>query len=879
MLGRVDGPRLLTDAERAQLIESLVALDGLTASDAAFDRRHVVEALATALGDRCSGDAINELADEVLAHPDVVDLGGSRAGSTRDVIRRADGRVVTAPEHRYSTLPMLALEEELKAAYRSGRAAAAGVVPAKLAAEVLAGARFVRLSEDQRHFVRALVTSGQRIQAGVGPAGTGKTTALEAAIACWHAAGYEVIGAAVGGTQTVVLGEETGVEARTVASVLARVRHLGTDATLGPHTVLLVDEASLLSTSDAAALVGAIRSSGATLRLVGDPAQHGAVAAGGFFRWIVEHHAGPQHRDGEQAEEGGGTERRADECPALVVNRRQAAPELAEVRLALAEYREGKITEALTRLERDGRITEAGSVEDAYDLLACAWYAEVLRRREDPSRAASPMTAQRNFDRRELNARARALLKADGTLVGPELVVNGIGFQVNDEVIARIPDRELRAPGARHDAWVRNGACGRVAGVGADELVVEFERWGTVTVPRSYLERERNGVHGGLQHAYALTSYAAQGETHAVAMPFLTDESCRAAGYVQASRGTHDLKAVVVRVHDLPRSADGHELPVLRDEATALQATARSLEHRDEKRFASEVDPHAARVADLARTHTLPELMRLVDEGTRLAPLHEEALARRTALVAHRAVAQPSQDILTHLGPRPAHGDSRNRWDLAVGTIAIWQEREHVRPDPQASGVVWALGERPDEPDGSGAYDLIASYVTAASPPATEAATAPSASSAEPREAAARRAKLASGIDEGGGSEEESSTRRGELVQAIDHDEREVATSEGSRDQGQSLNGELPREEHDDRRDGDECEVDSSSENDAPRDDEEESADDHDDERPRSVAGYLRNKKQADLEAEPWRHFDGSAPGSRAPELGHPSPRGPEISI
>jgi hypothetical protein len=39
---------------------------------------------------------------------------------------------------------------------------------------------------------------------------------------------------------------------------------------------------------------------------------------------------------------------------------------------------------------------------------------------------------------------------------------------------------------------VRNGACGRVVDVGEDELVVDFERWGTVTVPRSYLERERN---------------------------------------------------------------------------------------------------------------------------------------------------------------------------------------------------------------------------------------------------------------------------------------------------------------------------------------------------------------------------------------------------
>lgn len=70
------------------------------------------------------------------------------------------------------------------------------------------------------------------------------------------------------------------------------------------------------------------------------------------------------------------------------------------------------------------------------------------------------MTAEHHAERRELNLRARALLVADGTLTGPELCVAGLAFRAGDEVIARVPNRELRAEGANRNAYVRNGSLG-----------------------------------------------------------------------------------------------------------------------------------------------------------------------------------------------------------------------------------------------------------------------------------------------------------------------------------------------------------------------------------------------------------------------------------
>ena len=409
-------------------------------------------------------------------------------------------------------------------------------------------------SRAKRRFVFSLTSSGMRIQAGMGAAGSGKTTALEAAVACWQAGGYRVLGAAVGGTQAVVLSEETGVEGRTVASVLARYFDRGDFASIDARTVLLVDEASLVSTRDFVALTKATEETGAIFRLVGDPAQHSAVAAGGIFRYLTEHHP--------------------DETPTLTHLYRQQGPEMAEVRLANAEYREGRITEALERLRRDGRITEAESADEAYDLVVCAWYAERQKRVGEPERRWSAMTADHHFERRELNGRARALLTADGTLQGPELTVAGLSFRSGDEVIARVTERSLRAADARRDAYLRNGSLG---------TVVEVQEQGSSSISivgdgsRSHapdLERQISpGVVGGLQHAYTLTTHSAQGHTFAGASPLMSDASSVEGAYVGITRAQFDLQAVVIRGRDLSRPVADDALPVLRDETSALLVT------------------------------------------------------------------------------------------------------------------------------------------------------------------------------------------------------------------------------------------------------------------------------------------------------------------
>ena len=625
VLDRVDGPRLFTVEERVRRFRELLRSDGLTQNEAIFDRRHVVQCLSEIAGDRLSADAIDALADELITQPELVELRATRERSAKRVIRRGDGRVVKLPGERiYSTRSMLALEHRALAAYGRGREAGAGIVPAECTKYVLGTERFVRLSEEQRRFVESLSSSGMRIQAGVGAAGSGKTTALEAAVACWQAAGYRVLGATVGGTQAVVLSEETGVEGRTVASVLALYFNRGDLASIDAQTVLLVDEASLVSTRDFVALARATEEAGAILRLVGDPAQHSAVAAGGIFRYLAERHS--------------------DETPTLTHLYRQQGAEMAEVRLANAEYREGRITEALERLRRDGRITEAESADEAYDLLTCAWHAERKKRVTEPERRWSAMTAEHHFERRELNVRARALLAEDGTLSGPELTAAGLSFRSGDEVIARIADRSLRMEGAARDAYVRNGSFGTVVEVHEHGVVVDFERWGRVAVPLSYLERKVSaGIVGGLQHAYALTSHAAQGKTFAVAAPLVTDASSPEGVYVGITRGQSDLQAVAISRRDLSQPLTDDALPVLRDETSALIATERRLGKRRPEQLASELEVvqplHAGALAPTIQVEG-PMAEAFGGEPS------ERDIAVRPSRISERPAAHPIQELL-----------------------------------------------------------------------------------------------------------------------------------------------------------------------------------------------------------------------------------------
>ncbi len=125
----------------------------------------------------------------------------------------------------------------------------------------------------------------------VGPAGTGKTTALRPAVEQLRVLGRAVFGVAPSATAADVLSEETGVTADTIHKLLiehtlSRPPDHRYDLPVG--ATVIVDEAGMLPTDKLAELADLADTRGWRLALVGDPLQFSAVGRGGMFGLMVD---------------------------------------------------------------------------------------------------------------------------------------------------------------------------------------------------------------------------------------------------------------------------------------------------------------------------------------------------------------------------------------------------------------------------------------------------------------------------------------------------------------------------------------------------------------------------------------------------------------
>ncbi|HEV7722053.1 MAG TPA: AAA family ATPase, partial [Iamia sp.] len=75
-----------------------------------------------------------------------------------------------------------------------------------------------RLTPGQWDVVESVCSSGRAVEVVVGVAGSGKTTALDAATAALGRHGYRVLGASTSGQAARTLGDEAHIESRTITS-------------------------------------------------------------------------------------------------------------------------------------------------------------------------------------------------------------------------------------------------------------------------------------------------------------------------------------------------------------------------------------------------------------------------------------------------------------------------------------------------------------------------------------------------------------------------------------------------------------------------------------------------------------------------------------
>ena len=420
--------------------------------------------------------------------------------------QRADGTSVFRPSHAtvFTSSDLLAAEGRL---LDRGRSTTAPTVMPELIQHVGANPETGQvLGEDQLNALTAVVSSGRRIDVLVGPAGAGKTTAMNALRIAWerqHGPG-SVVGLAPSAAAAQVLADDLGIDTENTAKWLHDHRLHRT--AFRPGQLVIIDEASLAGTRSLDAITGHAEAVGAKVLLVGDWAQLAAVDAGGGFGMLVRDQSMP---------------------PELTNVRRFNQPWEADASLRL---RHGDTT-AIDTYSSHGRIHNGDSdamVDRAYQ----AWQSDV------DSGRRSVLIAQTATTVTALNTRARHHRIRTGQ-VDPSATVSlrdGTAASVGDEIITRRNNRRLTSG----RGWVKNGDRWTITATHQDGSISATHGNGGVAtrLPAEYVAEH-------VDLGYAITAHRAQGATvdtgNAIIEPGMTRETL----YVAMSRGRQANTAYV----------------------------------------------------------------------------------------------------------------------------------------------------------------------------------------------------------------------------------------------------------------------------------------------------------------------------------------------
>lgn len=637
---------VLPDDLRHRLLNDLVdPTGGLCAESSTFGRSDVMRAIAdwsivddggTRRKVLVSPVEVERLTARFCATDLVVEIDAAPS-----VIRRRDGSFVNdgQGEPTFTTIELLGVEASIVSSVEAGIGVGIGTVDPGGVEDAIGSAD--RLSIEQADLVRKWLTSGDRVQCAVGRAGTGKTTTMRVAAQAWTAAGFRVLGASVKGEAARLLADDAGIESETVAMLLGR-----SDAgqrILDARTVLIVDEASTIGDRDLLRLCDLATTTGAVLRLIGDPAQHGSVPAGGSFNELV-------HVFATQTAE------------LTTVHRLTDPGERRRAQLV----RDGQVSDAIDELEANGQLVLTTSEHDTHAAMLTRWHIERAAGR------SHPMVHGRNRERRILNTLAQQM-RVDDRIVDPTrhvTLADGRRLCVGDEVVARHGDRSIHPPDSR-DAWMRNGTTGVVTSVQTHDSSPDLDEIGIATAggmivcTRSTFDR----TNGGIDLAYAVTSYAVQGATNDVSTSAVTASTSRSELYVDITRGRHHNQLHGTR----PVSGDGdadleEHLPRL---ASELGPILRARLARSATRTALSADPTAPDAARHSRGRTLAGLLAAQRRGD-IGPESMKAIANAEAAVRRVAEHEPPPAIRTVLPDCPTSPHLAQQWQATVADVVVF---------------------------------------------------------------------------------------------------------------------------------------------------------------------------------------------------------------
>ena len=384
------------------------------------------------------------------------------------------------------------------------------------------------ISEEQIAAVHVATLSPRRVTVIEGTAGAGKSFTMEAVKETYQAAGYDVMGTALGWAAAKVLGESAKLEDENCRAIEGMVRSWlaaranGTDPFQRP-TLLIVDEAGMVGTMHMKTILEETARSRYPVKVVltGDSLQVVPVAAGNALEAIIEF---------------GGTQR------IDTIRRQRQASHRRAVR-QLSRRQAGAALHTFMHQECLHWCKDKDMLFNQVIQHYLSW------RMANPGKKSLVLTLS-NADVLELNHRLRLAFKKLGMLGDEEArlkVNNGIetfeaDFSVGDEVLLRANDRNMivyeidkNAPLDDPKAWkplrlgVFNRNSGRIVNVrrsrnpvGSWDITIDLsgDSPGRVVVnSETFRSPDKDGM--PMIHNYAGTIYGSQGQT--VSQVFLID--------------------------------------------------------------------------------------------------------------------------------------------------------------------------------------------------------------------------------------------------------------------------------------------------------------------------------------------------------------------
>ncbi|HEY5334303.1 MAG TPA: MobF family relaxase, partial [Solirubrobacterales bacterium] len=565
-----------------RMVDPAALAEALTSRASHFDRRDVIQAIADQLRAGAPAARAEELADAFLALDQIVAVGETAKGPrfTTDRIWEIEHRALAAADQM---------------AADTGHALADPIVVSR----VLATRSTIKT--DQRTMVERLTRGGEGLVVVVGEAGTGKSFATVAAAEAWAGSGIRLRVAAPTWRAAGVLRTE-GLEAISVARLLGELDR-GVEAGRDPlrrDSVLLIDEAGMVDSSSLARLIDHARRADAKLVLIGDPAQLGEIEAGGLFASIVS---------------------RTEPVPLDQVIRHEHDLDREGAR----RIREGHGAEAIEGYRSGERVTVSTDPQARREQMVADWWRS-YQEGED-----ALMVAKRNAEVAHLNSLAREVMKVEGQLGDREIQVVEASFAAGDRVITRVNDH--KAGIYNRERWRVESVDPEGRGLGLVGVDASGKR---VVVDADYLGRVNPSDESpALQHAYAATTYQAQGSTVDRAYVMADPSMDRQEMYVAASRSRQETWFYATPEIDLERAEYAPVVPG-REGLDHIAAAA--------ERDGAQVSAHDLALRTKLEELSSPELSRLRDE------LRSEAGAERMAEARHRVLEERIAESRQRLG-------------------------------------------------------------------------------------------------------------------------------------------------------------------------------------------------------------------------------------